>query len=145
MRRAALIVVAAIAAVLLFVGLRPHDDDEHAARTPTGTTQTTTVPRARATTTQPQPPPGPTVIGVSVRRGRVAGGLKRATLERGDRAVLVVRADVSDHVHLHGYDRFADVAPGRPARLRFRATIPGRFEAELEDAGLPILDLEVRP
>ncbi len=144
MRRAALIVVAAIAAVLLFVGLRPHDD-EHAARTPTGTTQTTTVPRARATTTQPQPRPDAAVIGVTVRHGRVVGGLKRATLERGDRAVLVVRADVSDHVHLHGYDRFADVAPGRPARLRFRATIPGRFEAELEDAGLPILDLEVRP
>jgi hypothetical protein len=56
-----------------------------------------------------------------------------------------VRADVSDHVHLHGYDIMRDVSPGRPARLRFRATIPGRFEVELEDRRLQIAQLEVRP
>jgi hypothetical protein len=38
-----------------------------------------------------------------------------------------------------------DVAPGSPARLRFRATIPGGFEAELEDAGLQIADITVKP
>jgi hypothetical protein len=56
-----------------------------------------------------------------------------------------VRADVSDHVHLHGYDVFRDVSPGGPARLRFRATIPGRFEVELEDRKLQIAQIEVRP
>ncbi len=59
--------------------------------------------------------------------------------------MLVVRADVSDHVHLHGYDLMADVAPGAPARLRFTADVPGRFEVELEDLGVPIADLQVRP
>jgi hypothetical protein len=48
-------------------------------------------------------------------------------------------------VHLHGYDVMVDVAPGKPARLRFKATIPGRFEVELEDRGLHIAELEVRP
>ena len=130
---------AAAAAVVLFLVLRPDDDDG----------ETTTVPRAsetprRATPTTPERR-DPVLIRITVRGGRVVGGVKRATLERGERAVLFVTADVSDHVHLHGYDRFADVAPGRPARLRFRATIAGRFEAELEDAGVPILALEVRP
>jgi hypothetical protein len=69
----------------------------------------------------------------------------RARLERGERAVLIVRSDVSDHVHLHGYDIFRDVSPARPARLRFRATIPGRFEVELEDRRLQIAQIEVRP
>jgi hypothetical protein len=48
-------------------------------------------------------------------------------------------------VHLHGYDVFADVAPGKAARLVFVASIPGRFEVELEDRGLQIADIEVRP
>lgn len=146
MRRAAFVAAAAVVAVALFVVLRP-DDDSGATRTPTATTTTradTTPGTTRRTTTRTEPS-GPTVIRIRVRRGRVAGGPVRARLERGERAVLVVSADVRDHVHLHGYDRFGDVAPGRPARLRFRATIPGRFEAELEDRGLEILALEVRP
>ena len=145
MRRFAVLAVFAAVAVALFVVLRPGEDDEQAATTPTAGVPPTTS-RTAPTTTPPAPGPrAPTVIRIAVRGGRVIGGVRRAILDRGDRAVLVVRADVSDHVHLHGYDRFADVAPRRPARLRFRATIAGRFEAELEDAGLPILQLEVRP
>jgi hypothetical protein len=132
----------------LFLLLRPDNDDgdgEQAAPPPppaaTMTTRTTTT----ATTTTRPKPPGPTTIRIVVRGGRVVGGLRRARLELGARAVLVVRADVSDHVHLHGYDIMRDVAPGRPARLRFRATIPGRFEVELEDRRLQIAQLEVRP
>jgi hypothetical protein len=136
--------------VALFVVLRPSDDDdEEASPPPPPTTATTTRTRAtttttRATTTKPRPP-GPTAIRIVVRGGLVVGGLRRARLERGERAVLVVRADVSDHVHLHGYDIMRDVSPGRPARLPFRATIPGRFEVELEDRKLQIAQLEVRP
>jgi hypothetical protein len=140
--------------VALFVVLRPSDDDDEEASPPpppttttttrTAPTTTTTTTTTRATTTKPRPP-APTTIGIVVRGGRVVGGLRRARLERGERAVLIVRADVSDHVHLHGYDIMRDVAPGRPARLRFRATIPGRFEVELEDRKLQIAQLEVRP
>jgi hypothetical protein len=136
----------------LFVLLRPDDDNgdgEQAAPPPppamTTTTRTTTTTTTTATTTTRPKPPGPTTIRIVIRRGRVIGGLRRARLELGERAVLVVRADVSDHVHLHGYDIMRDVAPGRPARLRFRATIPGRFEVELEDRRLQVAQLEVRP
>ena len=82
---------------------------------------------------------------IVVREGRVVGGLVRATIDQGEKVAIVVGADVSDHVHLHGYDKFADVAPRKPARLVFVASIPGWFEVELEDRGLPIADLEVRP
>jgi hypothetical protein len=54
-----------------------------------------------------------------------------------------VRSDVSDHVHLHGYDLMSDVSPSSPGRIDFRATIPGRFEVELEDRGVPIADITV--
>jgi hypothetical protein len=36
-----------------------------------------------------------------------------------------------------------DVAPGKSARLPFKATIPGRFEVELEDRGVQIADITV--
>ena len=77
--------------------------------------------------------------------GRPEGGIRRASVRRGRQVVLHVTADVPDHVHLHGYDLTADVAPAAPAQIRFRAAVPGRFEIELEDRGILIGDLEVRP
>jgi hypothetical protein len=98
----------------------------------------------------PAPPPAPpepevTTVRIVVRGGKVAGGLKRATIDQHKRAVIVVSSDVADDVHLHGYDESVDVAPGKPARLVFVASIPGRFEVELEDRGLQIADIKVRP
>jgi hypothetical protein len=83
------------------------------------------------------------VIRIAVVNAAPKGGIVRETVQKGDRVVLVVTSDVSDHIHLHGYDIMRDVAPGRPARLPFRATVPGRFEVELEDRGVPIADITV--
>jgi hypothetical protein len=86
-----------------------------------------------------------TTVRIVIRDGKVVGGIVRATVEQGEKVALVVGSDVADHVHLHGYDMFSDVAPGKAARLVFVASIPGRFEVELEDRGLRIADIEVRP
>jgi hypothetical protein len=93
----------------------------------------------------PKPKPSATTVRIVYRDGQVVGGLKRATVKKGEKVVLVVRSDVADHVHLHGYDKFVDVAAGTVARLAFVASLPGRFEVELEDRGLQIADIEVRP
>ena len=81
---------------------------------------------------------------IVVENGAPRGGIVRETVDQGDRVVLVVRSDVTDHIHLHGYDIMRDVAAGGTARLPFRATIPGRFEVELEDRGVQIADITVR-
>jgi hypothetical protein len=86
-----------------------------------------------------------TTVRIVVRDGKVVGGLVRATVDQGEKVAIVVGSDVADHVHLHGYDKLADVAPGEPARLVFQASIPGRFEVELEDRGLQIADIRVQP
>ncbi len=72
-------------------------------------------------------------------------GVERIDARVNQRVVLVVRSQVEDHVHVHGYDLFADVGPGRQARIVFRADVPGRFEIELEDRHQPIAELRVRP
>ena len=121
-------------------------DDESAGTTSTETTTTTTTTdtTTETNTTETTPPPaGPTEIRIVVVNGAPKGGIVREKVEKGDRVVLIVRSDVTDHVHLHGYDVMRDVAPGKPARLPFKATIPGRFEVELEDRGVPIADITV--
>jgi hypothetical protein len=121
------------------------DDNEAGATDTTTTEATTTETTTTQTTTTPPPPPEPTMIRIAVVNGASKGGIVRETVDKGERVVLVVTSDVSDHVHLHGYDIMRDVAPGSPARLRFRATIPGRFEVELEDRGVQIADITVQP
>jgi hypothetical protein len=121
------------------------DDGESAATTTEATTTSETTTTTTTTETTPPPPPGPTEIRIVVVDGAPKGGIDREKVEKNDRVVLIVRSDVSDHVHLHGYDIMHDVAPGKPARLPFKATIPGRFEVELEDRRLQIADITVNP
>jgi hypothetical protein len=81
-----------------------------------------------------------------VRFSVAAGGvIERGSVKLGRDVVIVVRSDVADHAHLHGYDLMADVAPGKPGRIEFTASIPGQFEIELEDRGQLIAVLEVGP
>ena len=131
-------------AVVLFIALRP--DDESAA--PTASTPTDTAPTETSGETTPSTttlePEGPEPVRITFEGGEVTGP-RRPEFTVGDRVILVVRADVVDHVHVHGYDLMEDVAPGSPARFSFRADAPGRFEVELEDRHLPITELVVSP
>jgi hypothetical protein len=126
----------------LFFALRPDDTDEPAvttATTATATTGTTTV------VPQPPQPPPPARVRIAVRGGLPVGGVSRVTVSRGRRVILEVTSDVADHVHLHGYNVFRDVAPGRRARIAFRATILGTVEAELEDRHVRIATVTTKP
>ncbi len=117
----------------------------------TGTTTTTTPAATTSTSTGPATTAKPTttadatpVIEVRVTGGKPQGGVRRERVRRGETVVLRVVADVADEVHLHGYDRSANVAPGKPAQIRFTADITGVFEVELEQRRQPLLMLEVR-
>jgi hypothetical protein len=133
-------------AVVALAGCGSSDDVASPTTTDTTVTDTTTetTTTTEMTTTEPAPP-APTTIRITVRDGRPVGGIARPSVRHDDRVVLVVRSNVADHVHVHGYDLLADVAPGRRARIAFRATIPGRFEIELEDRHVPIAELSVNP
>ena len=153
-RRIALIAASLGLILSLFFALRDDGDDEQdAAPTVATTTQaattapTTTETEPPPTTTEPTPPPPPNraTIRIRVVGGEPVPGIRRAKVKQGRQVTIVTTADVTDHIHLHGYDLMADVAPGSPARIRFRATIPGRFEVELEDRGIQIADLTVTP
>jgi hypothetical protein len=140
------VTTAFLAAVAIFVGgfalASCGGDDGEGSETATETT--TTEKTTTETTTEPEVE-RPTVVRVTVVDGSPKGGIVRASVDQRDRVRLVVTSDVADEIHVHGYDVSRDVEAGGTATLAFRATIPGRFEVELEDRGVPIADITVEP
>jgi ABC-type glycerol-3-phosphate transport system substrate-binding protein len=110
----------------------------------TSTTQTTTTTSTTSETTTTAEA-APVEVKIVVENGAPKGGIVRQNVSQGDDVVLVVTSDVADEIHLHGYDRSKDVSAGGTIRLPFTATLPGRFEVELEQRGIQIADLTVNP
>ncbi|MGY1738801.1 hypothetical protein [Geodermatophilus sp. SYSU D00684] len=109
-----------------------------AAGAPSGTP----APSPEASTAAPTTPAG-RALAVEVAGGRVTGDTGRVPVPLGERVTLTVTGDVADQVHVHGYDRTAELAPGAPATVEFPADVPGVFEVELHGTGRVLLSLQV--
>jgi hypothetical protein len=108
------------------------------------TTPAETTP-AETTTESTPAAPKPRTITIRVVGGVPQGGIARPRLKQGDRAVIVVRADAGEEIHMHGYDLERPVTPGKPVRMPFTATIPGRFEVELHHPDALLAVVTVSP
>lgn len=141
--RRAVPTAAALAALLVLAACGSGDDDP--ALSSSGTTTTTATPGAPPTAPASNAPmPAAEEPTFEVRDRAVVGGRRTIESRVGASLRIVVRSDVADEVHLHGYDLHADVAPGADATLVLTTDIPGQFEIELEDAKLRLGELEVR-
>ena len=138
------LVAASTLASIAMVGCGSNDS-ESASTDTTATETTTTTATTTTTTTTTTEVEKPTEVKVVVVDGAPRGGIVRATVNKDDQVVLVVTSDVADEIHLHGYDKAKDVAAGGTIRIPFKATIPGRFEAELESRGVQIAEISVEP
>jgi copper(I)-binding protein len=145
-------VVLALAAVGLAISIGVAacgggDDDDRSASTTTATTTTTTTSTTATTETQvetSETTPYSTFT-ITVKGGRPVGGIQRPKVNLGDDLLITVKSDVADEIHLHGYDLSQDVKAGGSIQLPVRATVPGRFEIELEQRGVQIGELTVEP
>ena len=143
----------AVVLVGLFLLLRPTEEPEPGAA-PGSTVTATPSARPTPTMTPTESPSAPDALEVEieVEEGRVDVEVEGRRLpspatiavNQGDRVSLRVEADVTDRVHVHGYDLLTELSPDREATITFRANVPGVFEIELEDAGQPLAQLEVR-
>jgi FtsP/CotA-like multicopper oxidase with cupredoxin domain len=84
------------------------------------------------------------VIALTVTGGEVSGATGRVPVQLGSTVRLEVTADVTEEVHVHGYDLMQDTLPGQPVTIEFTANIPGVFEVELEQSKLPLTRLQVQ-
>lgn len=148
--------VGVAAVVVLFLVLRPGDEPSSVARSspeptasPTGSpTDAASPSQTRTSTPSPSetetPEPDEDAIRIRVAGGEVSGP-GEVEVAQGSRVEIEVEADVTDEVHVHGYDLLATVTPERRAKIGFRADATGVFEVELEGAGLVLLELRVVP
>lgn len=127
--------------VVLFIVLSG-EDEQPSTTTTRATTTTSTTPTATVTTPEPARPRPRTIV---VRGGKPAGGVERLEYEAGERVRFVVRSDVADEVHVHGYDITRDVTAGGSVRFGFPARLEGVFEVELEQRKEQIAELRVSP
>jgi hypothetical protein len=141
----AIAAVIAVVAVVVLVAADSGSDEQEAttgAQATATPSPTETASPGETPTETPEPTPTPKPKPPLV----VAGGeVDKLRFKQDETIRFRVRSDVADHVHVHGYDLFKDVEPGKTITFSFPAEITGIFEIELEDRGEEIAQLRVDP
>jgi hypothetical protein len=136
----AVIGIGTIAVIVVLFIVLSGGDDKKKSPAPAATTTSTSAGGGH-TTTQQRPKP-PTIV---VEGGKPVGGVKRLEFTKGERARFVVRSDVADEIHVHGYDLKKNVPAGGRVSFSFPANVEGVFEIELEGRKEQIAELRVNP
>jgi hypothetical protein len=76
--------------------------------------------------------------------GKPQGGVRTLTYNKGQQVVFTVISDVTDEIHVHGFNFKKEVRKGGSATFSFPATDQGGHVIELESRGEQIANLEVR-
>jgi hypothetical protein len=139
--RAALLLAATGGAIVLFVVLSGGDEDNGSSTTSTQPSTTQPAGGDQAGSTKATEAP----VTITVAKAKPVGGVKELEYKKGERVRFVVRSDVGDEVHVHGYDLMKDVKPGGSVRFDFPAKLEGVFEIELESRKEQIAELRVNP
>ena len=144
MRYVLLITVLALFALLACSG---SDEDAGGTGSETATSvatqEETTTEETTSEETTEEESAGPIKVRITYTGGKLSGDTGTVRIPRDEKVQLIVRADVEDEVHLHGYDLAAEVAPGHQARINFEADQRGKFIVELEHLHLHIVTLRV--
>src|SRR5690348_12167511 len=104
-RRLGLIALVVVIAVAGFVIAKSGSDNKDKSATVTETTKAQGK-EITSTTTQATP------IQIVVKNGKPVGGVKKINVNKGDPVQFTVHSDVSDEIHVHGYDFHKDVEKG---------------------------------
>lgn len=139
-RARAAIGVATIALIVVLFIVLSGGDDNKSTTTSAATTPTTT--GGSQTSTTPALPPAEKIV---VKGGKPVGGVQKLDYTKGDHIRFVVQSDVTDEVHVHGYDIPKDVKAGGSVSFNFPADLEGVFEVELESRKEQIAELRVNP
>lgn len=142
-----LAVAAAVLALALMAGGCSRGTTHHKPGTnhdvSTGSVAPATEPPSATGSDREQQPAGETVE-ITITGGKVTPPTDRTELKKGARLTLKVTSDTADELHVHGYDKSAELAPGKTASLSFTADRTGLFEVETHESGLVLTQLLVR-
>lgn len=82
-------------------------------------------------------------IRVAIKNHKVEPRSSVHKIPLGKTVRLVVTSDKPDEVHVHGYDKEAEVAANGTATIQFKADQSGQFEVETHESNLQLLKLQV--
>lgn len=131
------------AVALLVVAVAACGNGDEPSAAPERQDRPVTSPPASSTTTGSPPDDHGHRVEITVTDGEPEGGVRTESVDLDEQVVLMIIADRSDEVHVHGYDLTVVLVPGEPAILAFKADKPGVWEVELHEAGNVLLELRV--
>ncbi|MFG1841657.1 hypothetical protein ACGFH8_24910 [Micromonospora sp. NPDC049175] len=146
--RTSVALAASVLTALLAAGCG-HDDDPSVA-TPSAPATSAAPPSAATTAPSPTASPTPSApsadreIVVTIAKRRISPPTGRVTVAKGQLVRITVTSDVSDELHVHGYDLGARLPAGTPGSVEFRADKTGLFEVETHETELVLFQLVVR-
>jgi copper(I)-binding protein len=121
---------------------------------PAGEASSSPSPAAASATaspiSSPSAAPSPTTpavdqtIRITYAGGKVSGVSAVVKVKQNSTVALIVTSDVADEVHVHGYNKMADVTKGGTVTIVFKATLPGKWTVELEKLGHRLVFLQVQ-
>ncbi len=91
----------------------------------------------------PAPSTGTRTVKFSITEGKRTAGPEEIAVRTGENVALEVTSDQPDELHVHGYDKAAQLTPGVPGTVSFTANIDGIFEVELHKSGAAVTKLRV--
>ncbi len=155
-RRLGIVVVALVLAVAAFFTFRPADTTRRDEKVQTERERSSSGDRSGQRPGNaadpsargdggPGGPSEPRAETIRVSDGKPVGGVRTLAFESGDTVCLAFVSDAAREVHIHGYDRYVDLKPGRTVRVRFPAELEGIFEIEDHASGAQLAKLRVEP
>ena len=143
------VAVLVIAAVVFFAIGDDDTADEAAETTQTSqtapsTTKTDTGKKERPE--KPEKPDEPAVPEIEIKGGEPVGGVAAIEVPVGSELRVNITTDAPDELHLHTYDVYLDIVPGKTNELVVEnADIEGVIELESHTTGALIAEISVVP
>jgi hypothetical protein len=143
--------------MLVLAGCGDESDAGSTPSTPPPSSAPTSTPPATPSATPPATPKSGTpsntadpsgeqadvTINVTVANGKVNPSGTSIKVKAGQTVLITAVSDAADELHIHGYDKELELAPGKPASVKFTADMKGTFEVETHESGKLVAKLVV--
>lgn len=119
------------------------------ASSPTSTLPTNTptpgTPNASSpsNTADPSGEQADVTVDVTVANGKVNPSGATIKVKAGQTVLIKAISDAAEELHIHGYDKELELAPGKPVSVKFTANMKGTFEVETHKSGKLVAKLVV--
>lgn len=113
--------------------------------TPSTTPTTSTPPKAQtpSNTADPSGELADVTIDVVIANGKVSPSGVSVKAKAGQTVRITGTSDVAEQLHVHGYEKELDLAPGKPKAVTFKADTKGTFEIETHESAKLVAKLVV--